>query len=68
MDMTTKLRLVLYPDQLEQPLPGQLRNAAHTDFNGFTLLRQDNAPGLGVNAEISSSVGQTIAGARTCTG
>ncbi len=43
--MTTKLRLVLYPDQLEEPLPGQLRNAAHTDFAGFTILRQDNAPG-----------------------
>ena len=43
--MTTKLRLVNYPDQKEEPLPGQLRNAAHTDFGGFTILRQDDAPG-----------------------
>ena len=43
--MTTKLRLVVYPDQLEEPLPNQLRNAPHTDFNGFTILRQDDAPG-----------------------
>jgi len=43
--MTTKLRLVNYPDQESAPLAGQLRNAAHTDFGGFTILRQDNAPG-----------------------
>jgi isopenicillin N synthase-like dioxygenase len=44
-NMTTKIRFVLYPDQVEEPLPGQLRNAPHTDFNGFTILRQDAAPG-----------------------
>jgi isopenicillin N synthase-like dioxygenase len=43
--MTSMMRFSLYPDQVEEPLPGQLRNAAHTDFGGFTLLRQDNAPG-----------------------
>ena len=44
-DMTTKLRCALYPDQIEPPHAGQFRNAPHTDFNGFTILRQDNAPG-----------------------
>jgi isopenicillin N synthase-like dioxygenase len=40
-----KLRLAYYPDQLVDPVPGQLRNAAHTDFAGFTILLQDSAPG-----------------------
>jgi len=43
--MQHKLRLAYYPDQLVEPVPGQLRNAAHTDFAGFTILLQDNAPG-----------------------
>lgn len=43
--MTTNLRLVEYPDQAEDPLPGQLRYGAHTDYTGLTLVRQDDAPG-----------------------
>ncbi|MDB5803452.1 MAG: 2OG-Fe(II) oxygenase [Betaproteobacteria bacterium] len=43
--MASSLRLVHYPDQAQDPLPGQLRYGAHTDYTGFTLLRQDNAPG-----------------------
>jgi isopenicillin N synthase-like dioxygenase len=43
--MSHTLRLVEYPDQPEEPLPGQLRNGPHTDFGGFTILMQDNAPG-----------------------
>ena len=39
------LRLVRYPDQVEPPLPGQLRYGAHHDYGGFTILRQDDAPG-----------------------
>lgn len=39
------LRLVQYPDQIEPPLPGQLRYGAHHDYGGFTILRQDDAPG-----------------------
>jgi isopenicillin N synthase-like dioxygenase len=43
--MQHKLRLAYYPEQLTDPVPGQLRNAAHTDFAGFTILLQDAAPG-----------------------
>ncbi len=43
--MQHKLRLAYYPEQLVDPVPGQLRNAAHTDFAGFTILLQDSAPG-----------------------
>jgi isopenicillin N synthase-like dioxygenase len=43
--MQHKLRLAYYPEQLTEPVPGQLRNAAHTDFAGFTILLQDAAPG-----------------------
>ena len=43
--MVHKLRLAYYPEQAVEPGPGQLRNAAHTDFAGFTILRQDDAPG-----------------------
>jgi isopenicillin N synthase-like dioxygenase len=43
--MSTQLRLTNYPHQTADPLPGQLRSGAHTDYLGFTILRQDDAPG-----------------------
>jgi isopenicillin N synthase-like dioxygenase len=43
--MISLLRLVNYPDQPMEPLPGQLRYGSHTDYTGFTILRQDEAPG-----------------------
>jgi isopenicillin N synthase-like dioxygenase len=43
--MMHNLRLAYYPDQPAPPLPGQFRNGPHTDFTGFTILRQDSAPG-----------------------
>lgn len=43
--MTTQLAMVHYPDQKVPPLPGQIRAGAHVDYLGFTILRQDNAPG-----------------------
>lgn len=39
------LRFVNYPDQAEEPEPGQLRYGAHHDYGGLTVLRQDEAPG-----------------------
>jgi isopenicillin N synthase-like dioxygenase len=43
--MTTQLAMVDYPDQKIAPLPGQIRSGAHVDYLGFTILRQDDAPG-----------------------
>jgi isopenicillin N synthase-like dioxygenase len=38
-------RVLNYPDQLEPPLPGQLRAGAHSDYGSLTLLRQEDRPG-----------------------
>lgn len=43
--MELNLRCVRYPDQAEAPPDGALRYGPHTDFSGFTILRQDAAPG-----------------------
>jgi len=43
--MELNLRCVLYPDQPEAPDAHALRYGPHTDFSGFTILRQDDAPG-----------------------
>lgn len=40
-----QLRCVHYPAQPVEPEPGQLRYGAHSDYQGLTLLRQDDAPG-----------------------
>ncbi|MEO6126592.1 MAG: 2-oxoglutarate and iron-dependent oxygenase domain-containing protein [Ilumatobacteraceae bacterium] len=38
-------RALNYPDQVEPPLPGQLRAGAHSDYGSLTLLRQEQRPG-----------------------
>lgn len=44
-DPSLTLRFVNYPDQAEEPLPGQLRYGEHHDYGAITILRQDAAPG-----------------------
>jgi isopenicillin N synthase-like dioxygenase len=44
------VRLLHYPNQLEDSLPNQLRCAAHYDFTAITLLAVDDAPGLQVQS------------------
>lgn len=44
-DPSLTLRFVHYPDQPEEPLPGQLRYGEHHDYGAITILRQDAAPG-----------------------
>jgi isopenicillin N synthase-like dioxygenase len=36
------LRVLNYPDQPAPPLPNQWRAGAHTDYDGFTILRQED--------------------------
>jgi isopenicillin N synthase-like dioxygenase len=44
-DPSLTLRFVNYPDQEEEPAPGQLRYGAHHDYGALTIVRQDSAPG-----------------------
>ncbi|MCW5718142.1 MAG: isopenicillin N synthase family oxygenase [Bauldia sp.] len=44
-DPNMTFRFVNYPDQVEEPKPGQLRYGEHHDYGGLTILRQDSAPG-----------------------
>jgi len=39
------LRLLNYPDLVEDPLPGQLRAGEHSDYGSLTILMQEDAPG-----------------------
>ena len=39
------LRVINYPAQETQPLPGQLRAGAHSDYGTLTILLSENAPG-----------------------
>ncbi|MEX1104990.1 MAG: 2-oxoglutarate and iron-dependent oxygenase domain-containing protein [Ilumatobacteraceae bacterium] len=38
-------RALNYPDQVEEPLPGQLRAGAHSDYGSLTIVRQEDRPG-----------------------
>lgn len=39
------LRVISYPNQVDEPLPGQLRAGAHSDYGSLTILRQEDRPG-----------------------
>jgi isopenicillin N synthase-like dioxygenase len=41
----SRLRLRNYPAQLAQPLPGQLRAGAHSDYGSLTILATEHRPG-----------------------
>lgn len=39
------LRVINYPEQEDDPLPGQLRAGVHTDYGFMTILRSEASPG-----------------------
>jgi isopenicillin N synthase-like dioxygenase len=39
------MRVINYPDQPHDPLPGQLRAGAHSDYGTLTILRSENVAG-----------------------
>ena len=38
---TSALRVINYPEQTVDPLPGQLRAGVHTDYGFMTILRSE---------------------------
>ena len=41
----TNFSVIHYPEQSTEPLPGQLRAGAHTDYGSLTIVKPDAAPG-----------------------
>jgi len=41
----SRVRAIHYPDQRDDPLPGQLRAGEHTDYGTMTILRIEDVPG-----------------------
>ncbi len=41
----TNFSVIHYPEQPGEPLPGQLRAGAHTDYGSLTIVKPDAAPG-----------------------
>ncbi len=41
----SRVRAIHYPDQRDEPLPGQLRAGEHTDYGTMTILKIEDAPG-----------------------
>jgi isopenicillin N synthase-like dioxygenase len=44
-DHSSAMRAINYPELEAQPVPGQLRAGAHTDYGTLSILRYDDAPG-----------------------
>ncbi len=50
-------RVLNYPDQVDAPLPGQLRAGAHSDYGSLTIVRQEQRPG---GLEVLNKAGEWV--------
>ncbi len=51
------LRALHYPNQPTEPLPGQLRAGAHSDYGSLTIVRQEDRPG---GLQVFSKAGEWV--------
>ena len=50
-------RALKYPNQIEAPLPGQLRAGAHSDYGSLTILSTEDRPG---GLQVFNSAGEWV--------
>lgn len=54
----SRLASVYYPEQHRQPLPGQLRAGAHSDYGSLTILNKEPGPPGSGGLQIRDSAGE----------
>ncbi len=53
----SRLRVRNYPAQLSQPMPGQIRAGAHSDYGSLTILAAEDTPG---GLQVCNAAGQWV--------
>ncbi len=53
----SRLRVRNYPEQLTEPMPGQIRAGAHSDYGSLTILAAEDKPG---GLQVCNSEGQWV--------
>lgn len=53
----SRLRVRNYPEQLTQPMPGQIRAGAHSDYGSLTILGAEDKPG---GLQVCNAAGQWV--------
>lgn len=54
----SRLASVYYPEQHRQPLPGQLRSGAHSDYGSLTILSKEPGPSGSGGLQIRDAAGE----------
>ena len=53
----SRLRVRNYPEQLTEPMPGQIRAGAHSDYGSLTILAAEDKPG---GLQVCNAAGQWV--------